>query len=144
MTKGAVEAWETDELRAEILRALKEGDYGDGHSIEGRAIAVKASPSRENASKIVVGTAALPPGFSTPPHSHEAEEVALALSGRGGHIRVEGEEYPFDPGRVILVPSSAEHVTSAGKGEPLAVLWFYAPPGSEVRWLEERLREGKS
>src|SRR5438552_3598241 len=76
-------SWQLDDLAAEILGALASGGSGDGKVIDGRALAVKASPMRENSSKITVGTAALPPDFSTRPHSHDAEEVAIFLSGSG-------------------------------------------------------------
>jgi quercetin dioxygenase-like cupin family protein len=128
-------SWQLDELAAEILDALRSGGSGDGKVIDGRALAVKASPMRENSSKITVGTAALPPGFSTLPHSHDAEEVAIFLSG-SGRVEIDGVPHPVRQGTVLLTPSGAGHVTISDPGAPLVVLWFYAPPGSEARWLE--------
>ncbi len=123
-----------DDLRAEALRALAEGGYGDGVAHDGRIVAVKTTPLKGNGSDIVVGTAALPGGYRTPPHSHEAEEVAVFLSGSGG-VDIDGTVYSVEQGTVLVTPSNSVHATFANEGEPLVVLWFYAPPGSEGRWL---------
>ena len=140
-TDRPVPSWTVDELRAEILAALQTGSTGDGTVIDGRALAVKASPLRENASKIVVGTAALPAGFSTRPHSHSAEEVAVVLSG-SGRVEIDGVPHALAPGTVQLTPADAVHVTHSDPGSsPLVVLWFYAPPGSEARWVEPERHE---
>lgn len=129
-------SWDLESLTREIRAALAGSDAGEGKLIDGRALAVKASPMRDNASKLVVGTAALPPGFSTPAHSHEAEEVALVLSGSGS-VDIDGIAHRIVTGTVLLTPSNAVHVTHSDPGsEPLVILWLYAPPGSEARWVE--------
>jgi mannose-6-phosphate isomerase-like protein (cupin superfamily) len=128
--------WHLDDLKAEILEALKKGEYGDGKVIDGRALGVKASPMRDNSTKIVLGMAALPPAFSSPAHSHEAEEMAVFLSGSGS-VYIDDRAYPFVPGTVVLIPSGSNHLTATDMGdEPIVILWFYAPPGSERRWIE--------
>jgi mannose-6-phosphate isomerase-like protein (cupin superfamily) len=128
--------WHLDDLQSEIVEALERGGAGDGKLIDGRALAVKASPARADSTHLIVGTAALPPNFHTLPHSHEADEVAVFLSGRGS-VEIEGERFPVGPGTVLLTPSGAEHVTySDDPDERLVALWFYAPPGSELRWIE--------
>ena len=84
MTSEKVQQWQLDDLKSEVLRTLQTGtSSGDGNLVDGRALAVKASPLKANSSEIVVGTAALPPGFKTKPHSHAAEEIALVLGGMG-------------------------------------------------------------
>jgi hypothetical protein len=36
-----------------------------------------------------------------------------------------------------LTPSGAEHTTfSEDPNERLVAVWFYAPPGSELRWID--------
>src|SRR5581483_9915161 len=102
--------WSLDELKAEALGVLDGGPEGDAKLIDGRVLAVKASPARDNSTHLIVGTAALPPSFETPRHSHEADEVAVFLSGRGW-VEIEGERYPVGPGSVLLTPSGAEHTT---------------------------------
>lgn len=126
-------SWMVADLAEEIERALAEGGAGDGRIVEERAAAVKASPERGNSSKIVMGTSALPPNFSTVPHSHEAEEVSVILSG-GGRVDIGGDSHPLEKGMVLFTPSDIPHQTHSGP-EGLTVLWFYAPPGSEARWL---------
>ncbi len=125
-------SWMIADLAEEIERALAEGSAGDGRLAEGRAVAVKASPARGNSSKLVMGTSCLPPNFSTVPHSHEAEEVSVILSG-GGLVDIDGTAHPLEPGMVLFAPSDLPHQTHSGP-DGLTVLWFYAPPGSEARW----------
>lgn len=122
-------------LKSEVLRALDEGGYGDGRMFDGRVISVKTTPAKGNASAIAVGAAALPAGYTTPPHSHVSEEVAVFLSGSGG-VDIDGVVYPVEEGTVLVTPSNSVHTTFADENGPLVVLWFYAPPGSEARWLE--------
>lgn len=128
--------WNFNELREEILGALENGSGGDARVVEGRAVGVKASPGKGNATKVVVGTAALPPGFSTPPHRHESEEVAIIIAG-SGHIEVDGVRHRVEKGSILLAPSGSEHITSSDDDTNLVVLWVYAPPGSEHRWLSD-------
>ena len=125
--------WTISELAAEVEKVLAKGIAGDGPLIEGRAMKVKASPELGNSDKIVMGTAALPPHFSTVPHSHEAEEVALAISG-SGWVDIDGKAHPMKEGTVVFASSNLPHQTHSGP-DGLTVLWFYAPPGSEMRWL---------
>ncbi len=125
--------WMIADLAAEIEQAMAEGGAGDGRLVEGRATAVKASPVKGNSSRIVMGTSCLPPDFSTVPHSHEAEEVAIVLAG-GGSVDIDGTRNSLEPGMVLFTPSHLPHQTHSGP-DGLTVLWFYAPPGSEARWL---------
>lgn len=131
-----VTSMHVSELTAEVLHALEHGDSGDARLHDGRVIAVKTTPARGNASAIVVGAAALPPGYSTPAHHHESEEVAVILSG-AGNVAIDGEDYPVREGTVLVTPSNSTHVTTADESGPLVILWFYSPPGSEVRWLRD-------
>jgi quercetin dioxygenase-like cupin family protein len=127
--------WTVGDLIAEGLAALAGSDAGDSKLIEGRAIAIKASPIRGNSQHIVIGTATLPPGFSTRAHSHAAEEVVVVLKG-SGFVDIAGSRYRLEQGTVILAPANLIHVTHSDPGpEPLVVLWFYAPPGAEARWV---------
>jgi len=131
--------WTISQLAAEVEGVLAKGIAGDGQLIEGRAMKVKASPELGNSSRIVMGTSALPPHFSTVPHSHEAEEVAVVISG-SGWLDIDGESHPMEVGTVIFASSNLPHTTRSGP-DGLTVLWFYAPPGSEARWLEPDTQE---
>jgi gentisate 1,2-dioxygenase len=133
--------WHLDDLIAEALAGLELGESGDAKRIDGRALAVKASPLKGNSEHITTGLAALPPGFSTRAHSHAAEEVAVILRG-SGRITIDGVDHPVRAGTVLVTPSDLVHVTHSDPGdEPFVVLWFYAPPGSEARWVEPERHE---
>lgn len=129
---ATIPKWSLSGLSEGIERTLGGGD-GDGRLIDERAMAVMASPELGNSTKIVMGTSALPPHFATVPHFHEAEEVAVVLSG-SGWVDIDGVSHPMEQGTVLFTPSGSPHQTHSGP-EGLTVLWFYAPPGSEVRWL---------
>lgn len=134
-------SWTLEALIEEALAGLEQGESGDAKRIDGRALAVKASPMKGNSEHIVTGVAALPPGFSTRAHSHSAEEVAVFLRGRGS-VDIDGVNHPVVAGTVLVTPSDLVHVTHSDPGsEPLVVLWFYAPPGSEARWVEPERHE---
>lgn len=134
-------SWTLEELTAEALAALADGESGDAKRIDGRALAVKASPMRGNSEHIVTGMAALPPGFTTRAHSHSAEEIAVFLSGNG-RVEIDGVAHAVAAGTVLVTPSDLVHVThNESADEPLVVLWFYAPPGSEARWVEPEKHE---
>ena len=129
--------WTLDDLVAEGLAALASGtSSGDAKVIDGRVLAVKASPAKGSSVHITMGTATLPPGFSTRPHSHSAEEVAIVLRG-SGRVDIDGVGHPVSQGSILLTPSDLVHVTHSDPGdEPLVILWFYAPPGAEARWIQ--------
>ena len=127
--------WTLSGLTEKIEQTLAGLKGGAGRLIEGRAMAVHASPDLGNSAKIVMGTSALPPDFATVPHTHEAEEVAVVLSG-SGWVDIDGEPHPMETGTVLFTPSNRPHQTHSGP-DGLTVLWFYAPPGSEVRWLAD-------
>jgi quercetin dioxygenase-like cupin family protein len=134
-------SWTLEALIEEALAGLEHGEAGDAKRIDGRALAVKASPLKGNSEHIVTGVAALPPGFATRAHSHAAEEVAVFLRGSGS-VEIDGASHRVAAGVVLVTPANLVHVTRSDPGdEPLVVLWFYAPPGSEARWLEPERHE---
>jgi quercetin dioxygenase-like cupin family protein len=126
-----------EELKTEALRALDEGGSGDWRMHDDRAVAVKTTPLKGNGSAMAVGVSALPPGYRTPPHSHAAEEVAVVISGSGG-IEIGDEVFEVAEGTVLVTPSNSTHSTYSDSSSSLVILWVYAPPGSEERWLADR------
>lgn len=128
--------WHTKALAEEVTVALNTGGrFADGVTVDGRAIAVKASPLLGNATNLAIGTAALPAGYSSPAHTHQAEEVALIVSG-SGIVEIAGRPHRVEAGSLLLTPANAPHTTHADAGsEGLVIIWIYAPAGSEARWL---------
>lgn len=143
MTQASVPSvqWTTDRLSDDLAAALARAPDAIGQWVHGRVIGVLASPELESATHLAVGVAALPAGFATARHSHEAEEVAIVLSGRG-RIEIDGVVHEVEAGSVVLTPARSEHVTSAHGDGPLHVLWIYAPAGSEQRWLAPECENG--
>ncbi len=116
------------------LAALDVGGTDDFPLTDGRVVKVLASPTFETSSWMAMGLAVLPAGYTTPPHSHEAEEIALVLRG-SGVITVSGVDVPVREGSVVVAPPNAPHTTSSTADGPLVVYWTYGPAGSESRWL---------
>jgi len=134
-------AWAIDDLKAELLTTMSTRVEGAHCAwFENRVVGLLASQELGNASKIAVGVSGVPPGVATVEHRHEAEEVAIVVSGNG-FINIGGEEHPVSLGSVVIAPSQVPHTTRASE-EPLLILWIYAPPGSQIarnRTLRVRL-----
>ena len=114
-----------------------------GAWVNGRIVAVLGSPEDDTTTRMAFGMSALPKGVSTPWHTHDAEELAYIVSGRGV-IAIGSESVIVGPGDAVVTPSDAPHQTTAAPDEDLIVLWMYAPPGSEVRWLSGNPMEGSA
>jgi quercetin dioxygenase-like cupin family protein len=124
----------------ELLAAVASAGEGEpppvGRRINGRLVAVLASPDLGNATHLAAGLSVLGPGVSTPTHSHLAEEVAVIISG-SGRIVVGGTPVAVREGDIVLAPPGAPHRTEADGDCALHVLWCYSPAGSEARWLAD-------
>lgn len=123
-----------DNMVAEALTALQAGGTEKFPLIDGRIVAVFASPNNRSSEDMALGISALPPRYSTPVHSHRAEEFALILRG-DGKITISGEDIPVGPGSLVVTPPNAPHITTAGASGPMVIYWVYGPAGSENRWL---------
>jgi len=124
-----------DVMVQEAVTALDSGGTTRLPLIDGRIVAVFASPDESTSAAMAMGISALPAGYSTPAHSHAAEEFAMIVSGYGS-ITIEDEVISVGPGDVVVTPPDAVHVTTAHAGSQLVVYWSYGPAGSEQRWLE--------
>lgn len=82
---GHYEVRDLSYLADEALAALEEGGRPGFPVIEGRVLSVQVTPQRGTSSGIAMGVAALPEGFSTPDHTHRAEEIATVLRGSGSN-----------------------------------------------------------
>ena len=123
-----------DRMVAEALAALEAGGDDKFPLIDGRIVAVFASPNNQSSEDMALGISALPPNYSTPVHSHRAEEFALVLRG-DGKITINGDDIPVGPGSLVVTPPNAPHITTASANGPMVIYWVYGPAGSENRWL---------
>ncbi|MHB8397400.1 MAG: cupin domain-containing protein [Candidatus Limnocylindrales bacterium] len=135
--------WSLEDLRREMLDALEQGGHPQGRLVEGRIVAVLATPAAGSATELAFGFSAIPSGKRTEPHSHAAEEIAFVLSG-SGTVQINDESFDVNGGSVLLTPSWSVHQTTVTGREPMLSLWVYAPAGSEGRWLppSEPIRNG--
>jgi len=123
-----------DRMVDTALAALAAGGTAEYPLIDGRVVAVFASPDLGSSADMAMGISALPPDYSTPVHSHRAEEFALVLRGHG-KITISGKDIPVGPGSLVVTPPNEPHITTADETGPLVVYWTYGPAGSEKRWL---------
>ena len=141
MTNDRELRWSVNELCAELHNDLGSRNPKLGRWVNGRLVGVLASPDDDSAHHLAVGVSALPPGAAAPVHDHEAEEVALIIAG-SGRIVIGEFTSNVTTGDVVIAPSGASHQTIANVDSELLVLWIYAPPGSEQRWLQNGSIEG--
>lgn len=124
-----------DEVVERALGVLESGVATDDFPmIDGRVVAVRASPDLETSADMAWGISALPAGVTAPEHTHRAEEFAMIVRG-SGTIAIEDEEIPVSKGSVVVTPPHLRHRTTAGPDGPMVVYWVYGPAGSEARWL---------
>jgi mannose-6-phosphate isomerase-like protein (cupin superfamily) len=125
-----------DAMVDEAVAALDAGGTTKFPLVDGRVVAVFATPNDASSQKMAMGISVLPSGYSTPAHHHPAEEFAMIVRGTGS-ITINGHIFPVGPGDVVVTPPDAIHVTTSRGDERLVVYWTYGPAGSEQRWLSE-------
>ena len=119
----------------EAVAALDAGGTAKHPLIDGRVVAVFATPDDSTSARMAMGVSVLPPGYSTPAHQHPAEEFATIIRGSGS-ITIDGEVVPVAPGDLVVTPPDSVHVTTSSAEEQLVIHWSYGPAGSEQRWLQ--------
>jgi quercetin dioxygenase-like cupin family protein len=90
----------------------------EGNRMKGIAVAATGATEAE------VWEAVMVPGASTPPHSHDAEEIVLVVEG-GITADVDGETVEVGAGEVVVVPAGRIHQLhnrAAGETRKFAVL----------------------
>jgi quercetin dioxygenase-like cupin family protein len=103
-----------------------------------------ATPSR-GAAEVAVWRGVTEPGASTPPHTHDHEEVLVVLAG-SGRVTMDGEEVEVWAGDVVIVPAGKLHrLFGPADGEPLDAIAVmplgtrtFLPDGEELQapWAE--------
>ena len=124
-----------DAMVNEAVAALEAGGTEQHPLIDGRVVAVFATPDDSTWARMAMGISVLPPGYSTPAHQHPAEEFATIVRGTGS-ITIDGEVVPVGPGDLVVTPPDSVHVTTSSPDDQLVIHWSYGPAGSEQRWLQ--------
>ena len=124
-----------DDMVDEAVAALDAGGTTKYPLIDGRIVAVFATPDDSTSARMAMGISVLPPGYSTPAHHHPAEEFAMIVRGTGS-ITIDDEVIPVGPGDLVVTPPDSEHITTSSVDSRLVVYWSYGPAGSEQRWLQ--------
>jgi quercetin dioxygenase-like cupin family protein len=103
-----------------------------------------ATPSR-GAAEVAVWRGVTEPGATTPPHTHDHEEVLVVLAGSGS-ASMDGEQVEVSPGDVLIVPPKTLHqLHGPAEGEPLDAIAVmpigtrtFLPDGEELQapWSE--------
>ncbi len=123
-----------DDMVNEAVAALDAGGTTRFPLIDGRIVAVFATPDDSSSAMMAMGISVLPPGYSTPAHQHPAEEFATIIRGTGS-ITIDDEVIQVAPGDLVVTPPDSVHVTTSSAAEQLVIYWSYGPAGSEQRWL---------
>lgn len=82
-----------------------------------------------------LGYSVFTPGTETAPVSHEVEELAIVLSGRG-ELRLDDAVVAYGPGDALLIPAGIWHaVANTGDEDVIMVFTFPYPdyPATERR-----------
>lgn len=124
-----------DDMVDEAVAALDAGGTTRFPLIDGRIVAVFATPDDSSSARMAMGISVLPRDYSTPAHQHPAEEFAMIIRGTGS-ITIEDEVIPVAPGDLVVTPPDSVHVTTSSADDQLVVYWSYGPAGSEQRWLQ--------
>jgi quercetin dioxygenase-like cupin family protein len=103
-----------------------------------------ATPSR-GAAEVAVWRGVTEAGATTPPHTHDHEEVLVVLAGSGS-ASMDGEQIEVSLGDVLIVPSNKLHqLFGPPHGEPLDAIAVmpigtrtFLPDGEELQapWAE--------
>jgi len=123
-----------DDMVDEAVAALDSGGTTRFPLIDGRIVAVFATPDDSSSARMAMGISVLPAGYSTPAHQHPAEEFAMIIRGTGS-ITIDDEVIPVVPGDLVVTPPDSVHVTTSSIDDQLVIYWSYGPAGSEQRWL---------
>ena len=77
----------------------------------------------------------LPPGFTSSPHVHAAEqEVWYVISG-SGRVRIGDEEAELRPDTIVVAPPGVEHQLINDGTEDLKAIWLFTPAGPEMNYM---------
>jgi len=114
-----------------------------------RNVKLLASPSIvRNTEHVAVGLVQIAPDHVHEEHEHAAEEVMYIIKGRGEVVIQGKERVLLKPETVVILKPNERHMIKVTGAETLEILWVYAPPGPEKKFVSgagcPALEEGES
>lgn len=74
-----------------------------------------------------LGFSSFAPGTATAMLSHETEELAYVLSGRG-ELRLDDDVVPYGPGSALYIPARVWHAVASTGDEPVTMVFAFPHP----------------
>ncbi len=75
-----------------------------------------------------LGYSVFRPGSATAPVSHEVEEVAFVVAGRG-ELRLDGAAVPFGPHDALFIPAKTWHAVANTGADDVVMVFAFPHPG---------------
>jgi len=130
-TRSGVAAAQDQPHYAYATRGVR--DYPAFRGVEWKLL---LDPSNLGGKELEIAEVTLPPGTSTPSHTHGSVEVIYVLSGTYEH-EVNGERYRLTPGMIGVVRPGdhVRHIVAKSASGPATLLIIWAPGGEAARVL---------
>ena len=78
-------------------------------------------------SRTALGISSFAPGTSTAMLSHESEELAFVIAGRG-ELRLDDEVVPYGPQSALYIPAGVWHAVVNTGDEPVSMVFAFPHP----------------
>jgi mannose-6-phosphate isomerase-like protein (cupin superfamily) len=123
-------------LRHFAIDDIKGKEINSG-TINQRRIKLLASPqSPAKREQYSCGMAIIPAGHIHEEHAHPTSEELIYVVSGTGDAKIGGVEFVVGPGQIIAIDKGEAHQFFNTGPDELRLLWIYAPPGPEIRFLD--------
>ena len=119
-----------------IVKSDEVSEY-EGPGQPARRIRLLATPESIGTRGVSMGMSIYGLGMSAPWHSHQGEELIFILHGKG-KFRTRTQEVEVTAGTVVYFPPGDEHQLENSGSQSLEFIFVYAPPGQELRPIQEK------
>jgi mannose-6-phosphate isomerase-like protein (cupin superfamily) len=110
----------------------------------GTLLIIKVDPQNGGSQNLLMGYGALPPGEAIVPHRHtHADEIIFVHRGSGVVVLGSREETPVREGATIYIPRNTRVSLRNTGSQPLAIAFFFSPPGFEDYMRDLSVPEGQ-
>lgn len=93
-------------------------------------------------SATALGVSSFAPRTVTAMLSHQTEELAYVVSGRG-ELRMDGGSLPYGPGSALYVPAGVWHAVANTGDEPVTMVFVFAHPDYPPTERREEAEAGR-